>query len=130
MKTKNVIITKINENSKIIRYKELEKIINNDQALGAKMQELKAVQKQIVHAEKLQKNEQLSILKIQYDNMLENITNHPLMAEYIDLQEEVNHFLQEFKNIIESGIDSDLMEKWDKRPKNLILIGFLLENYY
>ena len=43
--------------------------------------------------------------------MLDEINSFPLMAEYMDLQEEINDFLQNMKEMLEIGINSDLTTK-------------------
>lgn len=111
MNANDKILSYINENSKIKRYKELEVIINNNTELSQKMDELKNMQKQIVHAEKLVKSNSLIELNKEYEMLLSNLESYPLMNEYLDLQVEINESLQSFKDIVEKGIDSDYTAK-------------------
>lgn len=111
MNLQKKIINEINDNNKIKRYKELETIINKNEEVSKKMNDLKEIQKQIVHAEKLMKKELLDKLNKEYDTLTNEIHNYPLMAEYMDLQVEINDFLQNFKIILESGLDSDFKAK-------------------
>ncbi|VEU80684.1 YlbF family regulator [Haploplasma axanthum] len=111
MKIENKIIEKIKNEPKIKRYKELEDILNQNQEVSHKIEELKNIQKQMINAKNLGKIEIQTKLENDYQNKLEEIENYPLMTEYMDLQEEINVFLQNIKEIIESGIDSDLNAK-------------------
>lgn len=111
MKTKNKIIKNINNNEKVIRYKELEQIINNNEKIQDYLSKIKTIQKEIVHAKALGKLEKLKQLKLEYNKMLDEINSFPLMAEYMDLQEEINDFLQNMKEMLEIGINSDLTTK-------------------
>lgn len=105
------LVSVINSNEDIKRYKELEVIINNDKKLLEQLEQLKQVQKQIVHAEKLEKSEMLINLNEKYNILLDEIENYPLMSEYLHIQNNLNYVLQDFKSIIEKGIDDDIMGK-------------------
>lgn len=111
MEMKNTLLTKLIEDEKIVRYKELELIINSNEEILKNLDELKNIQKQIVHAKTLIKKDMLEKLNLEYEKKLESIEDFPLMAEYLDLQTEINESLQAFKDIIEKGIDSDLQVK-------------------
>lgn len=107
MKIEDKIINGIKENKKIARYQELENIINNNEKISSLLNELKIIQKEIVHAKEYNKTIYLEKLENDYQELYQSIENHPIMAEYLDLQEEINAFLQEFTNIIENGINKD-----------------------
>lgn len=111
MKNHDKVVDEILKSDKVKRYKELEKVINNNKEISKKMDELKDIQKQIIHAEKLMKKELLDKLNQQYDTLTNEIHNYPLMAEYMDLQVEINDFLQNFKMILENGLDGDFTAK-------------------
>lgn len=108
MKIEKIILDQININEKIARYKELEIVLNKNKDIARKLGELKLIQKQLVHAEKLEKKDSQKKLKNDFDNKIKELEEYPLMGEYMELQEEINIFLQNFKEIIENGIDEDL----------------------
>ena len=105
------LIEAIKSNELIKRYKELEVIINSNASLLKQMDELKTIQKEIVHAEKLAKPEILKQIRERYNDKLTLIESYPLMSEYLDLQAKINDDLQGFKDVIEQGINSDLSLK-------------------
>lgn len=105
------LIEAIKNNESIKRYKELEVIINSNTTLLKQMDELKNIQKEIVHAEKLGKPEMLKEVKQRYTDKLILIESYPLMSEYLDLQARINEDLQGFKDVIEKGINNDLSLK-------------------
>lgn len=111
MQIEKQIIDVINNNEKIKRYRELEKLVNEDQDVLNLIDELKAVQKQIVHAEKLEKKDMLKVLQEKADDINNSIFNYPVMAEYLDLQAEVNELIQSFKEVIETSLAKDLALK-------------------
>lgn len=108
MNKSNELINNIKNNKEIIRYRELELIINNSPSIKNKLDELKTLQKEIVHAESLNKNNSLIMLKDKYNNLYNEFVNQPLIGEYLELQTMLNDFLQAFTNIIEDGIKVDL----------------------
>ncbi len=107
MSIEEKIIDSIKANNKILRYQELEEIINSNKIIKENIDQLKALQKEIVHAKEYNKLQYLTKLESDYNTLNESIVKHPIMAEYLDLQEEINAFLQEFTNIIENGINKD-----------------------
>lgn len=109
MSLKESLIKEINNNSNIVRYKELEILVSKNKKLNKKINDLKELQKEMVHAKEYSKNNLLLKLEKDYDKLYENILNYPIMAEYMDLQHKINSMLQEFIEIIETGINSDLM---------------------
>lgn len=108
------IINKIETNPTIIRYRKLEEVINKSNELNTQIEELKTLQKEIVHAKEYQKEKYLSKLESEYQAKLENVQKHPIMAEYMDLQKKINDSLKTFTDIIEKGINGDLTSKIDK----------------
>ena len=115
MKVVNKILDSIENNEKIRRYKELESIINNNVKIKKILDQSKSIQKEIVHAENLSKPEQLKILNIKYHEEMEKLKDEPLLMEYLDLQIEINQFLQDSANNINNALMfnlSDNKEKW------------------
>lgn len=111
MDNSNKILDLINHNEIINRYKHLEQLVNNDHFVTNQMTKLKTIQKEIVHAKEFNKKSLLSKLEKDYQDKYNEITNHPLMAEYIDLQYKINILLQDFIEIVENAINSDLSAK-------------------
>jgi len=102
------ILKAFENNVNIKRYYELEKIINNNELIKTKLDELKVIQKEIVHAEALNKEKALKTLKEKYDNLYNEFLETPLIAEYLELQTLINDLLQNFTAIIEEDIKTDL----------------------
>lgn len=107
MSIKDELLKRVLENNKIKRYQELEEIINNNTKIKQEIDNLKSFQKEIVHAKQYNKTNYLKELEKQYDKQYNLIIKHPLMAEYMDLQEEINKFIQDLAEIIENGINSE-----------------------
>lgn len=107
MSEKDKLIEMIETHPDIIRYKKIEKLINEHQELKDKFNELKAIQKQLVNAKQIQKKEAILYFEKQYQELLDTIENYPLMSEYLALQNDINDMLQEITKIIEEGIEED-----------------------
>lgn len=94
------ILINIEKNNKINRYKELELIINSNANIKKILDDSKSIQKEIVHAENLGKPEQFKRLNTKYKKQMDKLKEQPLLMEYLDLQKEINQFLQDTaKNI-------------------------------
>jgi len=93
---------------KVIRYQKLENIINNNEEIKELLERSKAIQKEIVHAEALNKSNQLNVLEAKYDEIMKKLTNKPLLMEYLDLQKEINDFLQIVKDKINDTLIANL----------------------
>lgn len=93
---------------KIKRYKQLEEIINKNQEVKNLLNESKDIQKQIVHAEALQKTQQLDALEKDYNHIMEKLNDIPLLMEYLDLQTEINDFLQIVNEKLNDTLMADL----------------------
>lgn len=111
MNTIDKISLEIENNPKIKRYKELELIINNDSLIKKILDESKTIQKEIVHAEKLNKLEQLKVLNNHYDEKMAELYEIPLLMEYLDLQNEINEFLQTTTDNLNKLLMLDLSHK-------------------
>ncbi|MDY0277052.1 MAG: YlbF family regulator [Acholeplasma sp.] len=108
MNVEEKIIKLIKENKKVSRYRELEHLVNSNERLLSKMKEIKSLQKEIMHAEKLEKQQINIELNEKYQRLMKDFEAEPLMIEYLQLQEEINAFLKDFKDIINEGIEKDL----------------------
>lgn len=111
MDIENKIIENILNEEKIIRYKELETIVNSNKTLKKLLRDLKIIQKQIVHARTFDKPNALKESENKYKLMMDEILDYPLLSEYLMLQTEINEFLIDFSKIIEKGITDDISGK-------------------
>ena len=107
MSEKDKLIEMIESHPDIIRYKKIEKLINEHQELKDKFNELKAIQKQLVNAKQIQKKEAILHFEKQYQELLDTIDNYILMSEYLELKNNKNDMLKEITKIIEEGIEED-----------------------
>ena len=110
MSEKEKLIQMIQENDSILRYKKIEKLLNDNKEIKQKMNQLKSIQKQLVNAKHIEKKEAITAFQRQYDALLEEIENYPLMSEYLALQSDINFMVQSIKDIIEEGLEKDLEE--------------------
>ena len=108
MKARDQLISKLQQSEEVIRYKKLEQIILNDKALKEKIEALKKIQKQMINANHYGKKDLHQRAKASYDQMLESIYEHPLLVEYLDLQNVLNQTIQEIILVISEGIEKDI----------------------
>lgn len=104
MSIEDKIIDSVINNDKVKRYLELEKIINESVNIKAILDEMKSVQKDLVHARSFDKNESLKASELKYEMLLKRLEETPLLLEYLDLQDEINEFLQNSANIINRSL--------------------------
>ena len=90
----------------IIRFKQLEKIIDHNEILKADYNNLLDLQKLMVQNE-TKKSPNYNDSKINYDAQKEKIMSNFILEEYLDLIELINNDLQMIKNIIEREINID-----------------------
>jgi cell fate (sporulation/competence/biofilm development) regulator YmcA (YheA/YmcA/DUF963 family) len=95
------------ENEDIQRYKRIEKLINSNKELKAKIGELKSIQKQLVNAKEINKIEAVKVFEARYQERLEEVEGYPLMSDYLALQGDINEILQSIQDILQNGIESD-----------------------
>ncbi|CCV64294.1 Biofilm formation family protein, YmcA [Alteracholeplasma palmae J233] len=108
MTEKDNFITMLKDDPKLKEYHRLEAIINQNKQLKSKLNQLKSIQKQMINAEKIEKENALKKIKNEYDNLLEEILEYPLMTTYLDLQNYFNEILKQTTEIIENSINSSL----------------------
>jgi len=101
------MIEMILKNEDIQRYKRIEKVINNNKQLKAKVNQLKAVQKQLINAKQIEKTQAIIEFEKRYNELLNEIESYPLMSDYMALQGDINEMLQQVQMIIEEGIEKD-----------------------
>jgi len=108
MSEKEKLIQLIDQNEEIKRYKEIEKLINENKEIKQKMNQLKSIQKQLVNAKHIGKEEAVKQFQLRYDALLDEIENYPLMSEYMALQSDINEMIQTILDIIEQGIEKEM----------------------
>lgn len=101
------LIDLIRNDKQIQRFKELEKIIDQDVELQAKYKTLLDLQKIMVQRE-AKKHAKYAEAKEAYDTMKSKLLEHIVMSEYLDLLEEINSDLQMIQSIIETEINRKL----------------------
>jgi cell fate (sporulation/competence/biofilm development) regulator YmcA (YheA/YmcA/DUF963 family) len=108
---KQKLIEMIKQSEQIQRYKAIEKVINDNQDLKDKINQLKTVQKQLVNAKEIQKEKAIIHFQEIYDSLLEEIEGYPLMSDYLALQGDINEMIQAIAEILEDGINNELNGK-------------------
>lgn len=96
----------VKQDSKVVRYQELERIIHKDQALLKQVEVLKDLQKKLVNAKTL--NKPFLEIERDYQAIYDQVLDHPVMGEYLDLVEQINEDLQFVTEIITKEINMDL----------------------
>jgi cell fate (sporulation/competence/biofilm development) regulator YmcA (YheA/YmcA/DUF963 family) len=109
MTHKESLIQLIQNTPEVIRYQQLEQLIMNDVILKEKMNHLKSMQKQLVHAKELGHVLNKSHFESKVTEAENELANYPKMTEYLSLQSLINETLQEMMHIIESQLDEDIL---------------------
>ena len=107
MSEKEKLIQMILNDEEIQRYKRMEDAINNNKQLKAKMNELKSVQKQLVNAKHIGKQEAVKAYQAKYDTLYQAIEDYPLMSDYMALQSDINEMIQSIVSILEEGLEKE-----------------------
>ena len=102
----DLLINEITDDSVVKRFKELEKIIDNDQLLKTDYSNLLELQKVMVNKRE-KKSEDLSLAIKNYEKAKENVMKHIIIEEYLELLEEVNYDLGLIQKIISEEINID-----------------------
>lgn len=101
------LIKELTNSQSVVKYKKLENIINNNEVIRRKYDELLELQKALVKSE----NSVLidtSIAQKNYDNHLSSLTSEPVISEYLSALEDVNEDLNMIQNIIEQEINNEI----------------------
>lgn len=100
-------LTKELNNSEVVkRFKELEKIIDQDKKLQDGYQLLLKLQKQMVQDQTLHSKNAI-ISKKAYEEQRDLLTGNLIIEEYLDLLEEINEDIQTIQEIINNEIKRD-----------------------
>ena len=100
------LIKLIKEDEKVIRYQQLEKIIDQNIKLHQMYHDLIELQKSMVQAEH-QKKQDYKTKKERYESQLLTIQDYPLLSEFLSLQNEINDEIVLIVNMVESEINKD-----------------------
>ena len=101
----------IKDSEIVKRYQDIEKVLNQNEDLKSKINEIKTIQKQMVNAKEIGKVEAVKHFESLYETCLSDIEESPLMSEYLALQSEINEMIQHVAQIIEDGINKELNSK-------------------
>ena len=100
------LINELNNDNLIIRYKELEKIIDQDKNIEISFKNLLELQKKMVNDR--EKNvSRFDASSKEYEKAKTALTSNIMISEYIELLEDINYDLQMIQNIIGTSISAD-----------------------
>jgi len=106
LKTLDILIKEISNDAVVKRFKELEKVIDNDELLNKDYKQLLNLQKiMVIKREKNSKD--FDEAKKNYYRAKENVMKHIILNEYLDLLEEINYDLRLIQKIISQDINID-----------------------
>ncbi|QMS85645.1 YlbF family regulator [Candidatus Xianfuyuplasma coldseepsis] len=100
------LIESLQNDPTVRRFQELERIIDQDMNLQQQYNELLDAQKIMVQRQ-VKKHPQYNDAKETYQLLREQLMQHVLMSEYLDLLEQINGDLKWIQEIIESEISKD-----------------------
>lgn len=110
MNKRHEFLELLRNNPMVIRYKKLEEVINKDETLKTAIKNLKDIQKQLVNAREYNKPEMVKRYQNHYDMLYNQISEIPLISEYLALQSDINNMLQDVQDIIQNGIEDKFFE--------------------
>ena len=102
----NTLINEITNDSVVKRFKELERIIDNDHLLNKDYYNLLELQKIMVNKQE-RKSKDLNLAFENYEMAKEEILKYVIINEYLDLLEEINYDLGLIQKIITEEINTD-----------------------
>jgi cell fate (sporulation/competence/biofilm development) regulator YmcA (YheA/YmcA/DUF963 family) len=100
------LISIIQEDPNVIRFKQLEAIIDHDVELQTKYKDVLDAQKVMVQKEAMQHKDYLDA-KEHYESLQDHLLQHVLMSEYLDLLQILNEDINLIQTIIEDEINKD-----------------------
>lgn len=107
MNSLNKLINELKKDELIIRFKRLEKIIDQDKNINDNFKNLLELQKKMVNDR--EKNiDNFKNSSKEYEIAKTALTSNIVISEYIELLEDINYDLQMIQNIIESEISADI----------------------
>ena len=108
MKTKDKIIDYFNELPEVIRLKELEPYIKNNEDINNKFKYMKDLQKKMVASREFDLINQYNEYKKEYEMVKEELLDLPFVDEYLELVDYVNQLLNNLSNEINYLIDKEI----------------------
>jgi len=108
LKTKDKIIDYFNELPEVIRLKELEPYIKNNEDINNKFKYMKDLQKKMVASREFDLINQYNEYKKEYEMVKEELLNMPFVDEYLELVDYVNQLLNNLSNEINYLIDKEI----------------------
>lgn len=106
MNSLNNLINELEKDQLIIRYKELENIIDHDRRIEEDFKKLIELQKKMVNdREKNPSN--FTVSSKVYETAKTALTSNIIISEYIELLEDINYDLQMIQKIIGTEISAD-----------------------
>lgn len=100
------LLETIKNDTKTQRFKELDALIETHPTLYRDYEHLKILQQKMVRANA--QNKDSKDAKKAYEDALENLLNHPLMSEYLELIEAINDDIKWVTETIESTLNERL----------------------
>jgi cell fate (sporulation/competence/biofilm development) regulator YmcA (YheA/YmcA/DUF963 family) len=88
----------------IIRYRQLEELINNDSVIKQHFAKLKNLQKQITNAKHFNKVNLVKSLEEQYQLVYIELSENGFFNEYLDLQSYCNEVLLQMRTILSENL--------------------------
>ena len=107
MNEKEKFIHMLQNDKNLEEYQRLETLINENKTIKMTMNNLKNIQKQMINANKIEKNNAYLQLEETYQKMLSEIMEFPLMGQYLELQNYFNEILKQTSEIIENSLNND-----------------------
>jgi len=108
MNLETKLLNQIKADPNVKRYQVIEPIINKNPHLKGLLAKLKHTQQQLVNAKHLKKTQLIISLEEQYQTILNEINDTPLIQEYLDLQTYINQLLTTITNILETTINENI----------------------
>lgn len=102
------LLSLIENDENVKRYQLLEVIVNQDANIKKDLAQLKKLQKELVNAKHLGKTNLTQKLEADYQRLIDAFNEHPLVLEYLELQDYCNQLINNIKNIIETAINEKL----------------------
>lgn len=98
------LLDTIQNDTDVRRFKELEKIIDQNKKIQQTYQKLLAAQKHLVQTSHDPSKDSVQAQKT-YDEIYQELLSYPPMQEYLDLLELINNDLSLIQDIIENELD-------------------------
>lgn len=108
MKSKEKLLNDISSLDIVKRSKELETLIDDNQELNNLLNERKNIAKEMTLTLHLNLNNTYNDYKKKYDLINDEISNYPLVEEYLDILDILHNDLKIMTGYIENKINSEL----------------------